>query len=226
MKIADRMFADSRLAMNPYSPASNPNLWRAVALSLALHAMLLASGLWLPKSRSPAAHPKDLLRVKIADPVIPAPETQPVVSQPELRMPEDTPRKAVTTPARKTMPREVRSAKPPPPPPRLSRPGPAPGRAEIAAGPPMIAGEAARKAGEQIARQLFYPPEAIERGLEGEALVLLFLDASGNVIAARIEASSGHALLDEAAVRAARTLRSLPSNAPREAVLPVRFRLR
>ena len=33
-------------------------------------------------------------------------------------------------------------------------------------------------------------------------------------------------LLDEAAVRAARTIRSLPASAPREAVLPVRFRLR
>ena len=90
----------------------------------------------------------------------------------------------------------------------------------------MLAGEAARKAGEQIARELYYPPEAIERGLEGEALVLLFLDESGNAIAARIEASSGHALLDAAAVRAARTLRAMPASATREAVLPVRFRLR
>lgn len=90
----------------------------------------------------------------------------------------------------------------------------------------MLTGEAARRAGEQIARELFYPPEAIERGLEGEALVLLFLDESGNAIAARIEASSGHALLDAAAVRAARTLRAMPASAPREAVLPVRFRLR
>jgi len=58
------------------------------------------------------------------------------------------------------------------------------------------------------------------------ALVLLFLDESGNAIAARIEASSGHALLDAAAVRAARTLRAMPASTPREAVLPVRFRLR
>ena len=79
---------------------------------------------------------------------------------------------------------------------------------------------------QQLARELFYPPAAIERGLEGEALVLLFLDASGNAIAARLESSSGHALLDDAAVKAARTLRSLPDTAPREALLPVRFRLR
>ena len=90
----------------------------------------------------------------------------------------------------------------------------------------VLAGESARKATEQIAKELFYPAEAIERGLEGEALVLLFLDESGNAIAARIEASSGHAILDAAAVRAARALKSLPASAPREALLPVRFRLR
>ena len=93
-------------------------------------------------------------------------------------------------------------------------------------GAQALAGEAARKAGEQIAKELFYPPEAIERGLEGEALVLLFLDEAGNAVAARIETSSGHPLLDGAAVRAARTLKSLPASAPREALLPVRFRLR
>ncbi len=56
--------------------------------------------------------------------------------------------------------------------------------------------------------------------------MLLVLDASGNAIAARLEASSGHALLDDAAVRAARTLHALPESMPREALLPVRFRLR
>lgn len=89
-----------------------------------------------------------------------------------------------------------------------------------------LAGEAAASAAEQLQRELPYPPEAIERGLQGEALVLLFLDASGNAIAARIESSSGHTILDDAALRAARSLRALPASAPREVLLPVRFRLR
>lgn len=89
-----------------------------------------------------------------------------------------------------------------------------------------LSGEAARHASEQLAHQLLYPLAAVERGLQGEVLVLLFLDESGNAVAARLEESSGHALLDDAAVRAARTLRALPSSAPREALLPVRFRLR
>ena len=72
----------------------------------------------------------------------------------------------------------------------------------------------------------FYPEEAIARGLEGEVLVLIIIDESGRVTAARIEQGSGHRILDDAALRAVRSLRSLPADAPREALLPVRFRLR
>jgi len=72
----------------------------------------------------------------------------------------------------------------------------------------------------------FYPAEAIARGLEGEVHVLLIIDESGQVVAARVEQGSGHPILDEAALRAARTLKSLPADAPRQTVLPVRFRLR
>jgi len=72
----------------------------------------------------------------------------------------------------------------------------------------------------------FYPEEAIVRGLEGEVLVLIIIDESGLVTAARVEQGSGHRILDDAALRAVRSLRSLPADAPREALLPVRFRLR
>lgn len=90
----------------------------------------------------------------------------------------------------------------------------------------FTATDVAAQASRQIAEQLYYPPEAIARGLEGEVLVMLFLDEAGNALAARIERGSGHALLDEAAVRAARAVRSLPATAPQEVLLPVRFRLR
>ena len=78
----------------------------------------------------------------------------------------------------------------------------------------------------QHERQEFYPVEAIRQGIEGEALVLVMLDPNGQVSAARIEESSGHRILDDAALRAVRALRSLPADAPRETLLPVRFRLR
>lgn len=179
---------------NPY-----PLLARALALSVVLHAALLATGARLASLLPSVARPADTtLKARLAEP-LPVPVPAP---QPELRMREDTP------------PARAPAAKPKP-------------RADAAAPPSLqvLAGEAASKAAEQVGRELFYPPEAIERGLEGEALVLLFLDASGNAIAARIESSSGHAILDAAALRAARTLRSLPASAPREALLPVRFRL-
>lgn len=83
--------------------------------------------------------------------------------------------------------------------------------------------------GEQFSAQqregLFYPEEAIQQGLEGEALVLLLLNEQGQVVAARIEESSGHAMLDDAALRAVRRLRTLPADAPMESLLPVRFRI-
>ena len=72
----------------------------------------------------------------------------------------------------------------------------------------------------------FYPADAIARGLEGEVLVLIIIDEAGKVSAARVERGSGHPILDDAALRAVRSLQSLPADAPRQVVLPVRFRLR
>jgi protein TonB len=151
------------------------------------------------------------LKVRLPEPP-PAP-----VAQPRLLLPPEPQRNANAVPLSPLRPRNVASDGP------GARVAP-PRRAEDAV--PRLDGEAALRAAEQMARDLPYPPEAVERGLQGEALVLLFLDRGGSVIAARLEASSGHAILDEAALRAARQLRALPDSAPREALLPVRFRLR
>jgi protein TonB len=176
-------------------------LGRAFALSLILHAavMVIIADLVTPAGRFWRLAPAEVtvrLRGQITATEVPAP--------PQLPPPRDPPRNA--NPA---APRQGATLAVP-----------------RAASAPWLAGEAALRAAEQLQRELPYPPEAIERGLQGEALVLLFLDPSGHAIAARLEASSGHALLDDAAVRAARSLRSLPDSAPREALLPVRFRLR
>jgi protein TonB len=127
-----------------------------------------------------------------------------------------------------------------PPPPPLSLPEQPKPAAQPAKVPPARAASrekppAAAKTWTQAVRQhlkqlddsgQFYPQEAIARGLEGEVLVLIIIDESGRVTAARIEEGSGHHILDDAALRAVRSLRSLPADAPREALLPVRFRLR
>ena len=189
-------------------------LGRALALSLALHAAVIAAVAQLaaptPRTTRPAhADLTVLLRDRAVVQDAPAP------SRPQLLLPQDLPRDANPI-------APVGS-------PRLQRDAPRPGATPAvpqAALPVRLSGEAALRAAEQLQRDLPYPPEAIERGLQGEALVLLFLDRSGNAVAARLESSSGHALLDDAAVHAARSLRSLPDSAPREALLPVRFRLR
>lgn len=72
---------------------------------------------------------------------------------------------------------------------------------------------------------LFYPKDAILQGLEGVAEVMIFLDSDGKVLAARLEATSGYAILDEAALQLARALKTLPRGAPTEIVLPIVFRL-
>ncbi len=172
----------------------------ALAFSILLHAAVIAAGVQALAPKAPAMHPAPAeLKVSLREPLaLPA---APAPAPPLLLPPQASPRNASAVVA-------VSAARPQPDSPR------------------PLQGLAASSAAEQLQRELPYPPEAIERGLEGEALVLLFLDASGTVIAARLEASSGHVLLDDAAVRAARSLRSLPASAPREALLPVRFRLR
>lgn len=117
---------------------------------------------------------------------------------------------------------------PEPPQPKTERPAARP-RPPAPSGPGSAASPWQRAIREQFSRQqeagLFYPSEAIRQGLEGEALVFMMLDADGNVVAARIEAGSGHELLDRAALDAVRRLRALPADAPQEALLPVRFLL-
>jgi len=75
------------------------------------------------------------------------------------------------------------------------------------------------------AERRFYPPGAAARGIEGETRLRLTLDAAGRVVSVQIASSSGHPELDQAAVRAARSLDSLPGIGVRELLLPVIFRL-
>ncbi len=63
-----------------------------------------------------------------------------------------------------------------------------------------------------------YPAEARNRGLQGQARVAVDVDANGNVTNVRIINSSGHAELDEAAVRQARQWKFTPSAAGRQGI--------
>lgn len=75
-----------------------------------------------------------------------------------------------------------------------------------------------------------YPAEAIARGIEGTVVLRLTIDEQGRVIEVEVARSSGHAILDEAAVAAVRSWRGRPARRGGRAVrvrqlLPIRFRL-
>ena len=87
-----------------------------------------------------------------------------------------------------------------------------------------LTGSALRRAQAAFSEHLFYPPQAVAQGLEGEVILLLMLGEDGRLQSASIARSSGHALLDRAALDAARQLGALPGN-PRQTLFPVNFRL-
>lgn len=170
----------------------------ALAASLLLHTLPFLPGL-LPARKPPPRPP--ILTAELRPPPAAA------VAQPELKMREQAPSASAAAPET-----------PIPPPPRESS-----RQKEVPRGWLAEVRKQFRKLDEQ---GLFYPPEAIAQGLQGEVLVLLVLDEAGQVVAARVEQGCGHAILDAAALRAVRSLHSLPADAPRETLLPVRFRLR
>lgn len=78
----------------------------------------------------------------------------------------------------------------------------------------------------RLSHTLLYPPEALRRGLEGEVVLLLELGEGGRILEATVASSSGHPLLDQAALRAAGRLGSIaPASAGKAILLPVRFRI-
>lgn len=87
--------------------------------------------------------------------------------------------------------------------------------------PRAVVHEARRK----LAEHLFYPPEAIALGLEGEVRLLLRLAPDGVILDVGIASGSGHALLDHAAIEAALAMRRLPDAGASELILPVVFAL-
>ena len=76
-----------------------------------------------------------------------------------------------------------------------------------------------------------YPAEARNEGISGEVLLRVFVDAAGQVSAVEVARSSGHLVLDAAAVNAVSTWWGEPATRDGQPVatvelLPVQFRLR
>lgn len=79
---------------------------------------------------------------------------------------------------------------------------------------------------DRLSETLLYPPEALRRGLEGDVVLLLELGDGGRITGASVASSSGHPILDDAAIRAVLRLGTLgAASAGKAVLLPVRFRI-
>ncbi len=84
---------------------------------------------------------------------------------------------------------------------------------------------AVQKAQRKLSRHMYYPPEAIDQGWEGEVRLLLRLTEEGRILSVSVAASSGFPVLDQAALAAARAMGQIPEVGVKELLLPVIFRL-
>ncbi|MBE2259672.1 MAG: TonB family protein [Rhodobacteraceae bacterium] len=173
----------------------------ALALSLALHAgLLVPAAFW----RSPAP-PRPQLQATLRLPL----EASATSDEPLLK----------DTLASARVPAAARP--PPPPPPRANASHDAPPR-RAAKAETRRAVEAAQR---KLSQYIYYPPEAVARGLEGEVRLILAVADDGSITAVTVALSSGHAILDKAAVRAAWSMGKVNWAHSRELILPVIFRL-
>lgn len=187
-------------SLQRWTPASSRRLMASLAGSALLHAgsIALLAAEWRGTIRQPALAPPIEARLRQLPPVATA-------AAPADRLMKDTlsespaPPTAIVSPPRVSPSEAVRT------------------RATEAA--------RTRSAQRRLASHVFYPPEAVAAGIEGEVRLLLTLDSAGNVVEAAIASGSGHAVLDRAALSAAYAMKRLPGAGARELILPVVFRL-
>lgn len=80
---------------------------------------------------------------------------------------------------------------------------------------------------EELSRHFFYPPLAIRRGQQGTVALGFVIDRQGQINNIHVAQSSGHAILDRAAVQALSRVGKLSSRPqqPHSLQLPVAYRL-
>ena len=173
---------------------SNLSLALACAASLLLHALLLFGRLPVLQLRPPTPLQVDL---RLSEPLPPEPASP---AEPLLK--------------------DTLTENPAPPPVIKPKPSPSKSLEKPRRAPPQREAALQRK----LASHLYYPPAAINADMEGTVYLLFKLDEAGNIISISLAASSGHKLLDDAAIQAARSIGNLGPG-DREMILPVPFRL-
>ena len=145
--------------------------------------------------RSPVAPPRPALQALLRLPPVPDVPTEPLLKN--TLDPEDTP--------------SIPKIEPPP--------SPVPAKVKNRTVQHDV--QVARR---KLNEHLFYPPEAVSRGIEGEVRLIIHLGADGAIDDVSIATSSGHTILDNAAIKAAYAMGKLGGPA-RELILPVIFQL-
>lgn len=108
----------------------------------------------------------------------------------------------------------TRSTKPAPEAPSGSGLPGAPGGAKMPLGTPSAGGTVGTLTGVRLvgaARPPVYPPEAQAKGIEGRPIVWLKISTEGLVVEVKLHRSSGHKILDDAALRYVQALRFVPA---------------
>jgi protein TonB len=175
----------------------------ALAVSLLLHVCALGASTFMALLQNP---PPRLLQVKLKSvkpPPVDSPPAEPLVKN--------------------TLDREEPKPEPKPPEPEIK---PAPNTPKPAPRPAKAEKREVQAAQRKIAEHTYYPPEAIAGGIEGDVRLLLVLSEDGAISDVQIAASSGHAMLDNAAIKAAYAMGRLSGVTARQMILPVSFRLR
>jgi protein TonB len=172
----------------------------AYTVSLLLHAAVFWGGALNQLLKPP---PVRILQASLRLPPVEAPPAEPLIKN--------------------TLDREETKPEPKPPEPEIK---PAPNTLKPALRPAKAEKREVQAAQRKIAEHTYYPPEAISGGIEGDVRLLLVLSEDGAISDVQIASSSGHAMLDNAAIKAAYAMGRLSGVTARQMILPVSFRLR
>ncbi|HYH18538.1 MAG TPA: energy transducer TonB [Azospirillum sp.] len=152
----------------------------------------------------------------------PKPKEKPKPQPPRVERPKPAPAPGPTPPA------AAAPTVPAPPAPVAAAPAPGPASTQVSRAVPAWQGLVLG----HLERHKRYPRLAQIRRLEGVAQVRFILDRQGRVLSARLEKSSGHAILDEETVSLVERASPLPTPPPEmpqeriELVVPVQFFVR
>jgi len=141
----------------------------------------------------------------------------PPALQARLRMPAEQPEASAEPLLKDTVASAEEAVKPPPPPKVVVRRSQPEARA--------AARRDVQAAQRKLSEHVYYPPDAVARGIEGEVRLILTVSESGRISDVHVGVSSGHAILDNAAVRAAWAMGRVDWAHSGELILPVIFRL-